>query len=253
MIANRLQAVVAGTMGYHSGMTEPERQKLMGQAGKFINSVRKGEVESDLAAMIEAHTAGIDQLQFQVKQLESAMVQVAKQLPIAVWVERKEQRGFGLLFAAIVLGETGDLANYANPAKVWRRLGCAPFTKDGVTHMGSTWRSNKKKPSLSKEDWTEFGYSPRRRSIAFLIGDNIVKLNADGPYRARYNESKEAAKRNHPEWTICPKCDGTGKNTRGKNCTNCKGTGRVAMHVHRHAMLLATKLLLKNFWVEWNK
>ena len=156
---------------------------------------------------------------------------------------------------AIVAAEAGDLCNYANPGKLWKRLGCAPFTDEritGKTLMGSTWKS-KREGSLDADQWQEFGYSPRRRSISYLFGENIIKNNQDGPYRKRYDEAKAKAVEDHPDWIKCSKCEGTGKNKKRTNCSNCKGTGIVMMRCHLHGMLLATKLLLKHLWVEWNR
>ena len=243
MIANRLQATVAGTLGYHSGMKEADRTKVFGEAGKLIKAIVAGEVESDIAGLVVPTAAAIEGFNSNKTALEKEMTRQAKQLPAAAWVERPEQRGFGILFLAIVIGETGDLHNYANPAKVWRRLGCAPHTFDGKTLMGATWKSGKS-GKLPAAEWEAFGYSPRRRSIAFLIGEGIVKQNfpkggngADeagvetergyaGPYRQRYDETKALCHEKHPDYSD--------------------------LRCHRHGMLLATKRLLLNLWVEWN-
>jgi hypothetical protein len=299
MVANRLQAIVAGTMGYSSGLAESERTKFFVEAGKLIKQIAKGEVESPLKALVMTHQTGIDEFDRMKAELDKQMVKLAKQLPVSTWVEKPEQRGFGLLFLAIVIGETGDLSNYANPAKVWKRLGCAPYAFDGQNHMGSTWRFGKE-GKLPAAEWEKFGYSPRRRSIAYLIGEGIVKQNGNigkgddrfetdrfcadsdetgfnvqndpesgeaigdgdtvigtesshvGPYRARYDETKALAARNHTDWTRCSKCNGTGKTAKNTKCGNCKGTGIVMARCHKHGMLLATKLLLKNLWIEWN-
>ncbi len=242
MLANRLQATVAGTLGYHSGMKEAERTKVFGEAGKLIKQIVAGEVESDIAGLVVPTAAAIEGFNGNKTALEKEMTRQAKQLPVAAWVERPEQRGFGILFLAIVIGETGDLCNYANPAKVWRRLGCAPHTFDGKTLMGATWKSGRQ-GKLPAAEWESFGYSPRRRSIAFLIGEGIVKQNflrngageqvveteADcvGPYRLRYDEAKALCHERHPDYSD--------------------------LRCHRHAMLLATKRLLLNLWIEWNK
>jgi len=244
MIANRLQAIVAGTLGYHSGMKENDRTRVLKEASDLIKKIAAYEVESDLAGIVIPHMSGIDALEANKAALEKEMVKLAKQLPAAEWVARPEQRGFGLLFLAIVIGETGDLHNYANPAKVWKRLGCAPHTFGGKTLMGATWKS-KREGKLPAEEWEAFGYSPRRRSIAFLIGEGIVKQNVlkggngagedtagtdspcAGPYRARYDEAKVAAAAKHPDWK--------------------------PLRCHLHAMLLATKRLLLNLWIEWTR
>ena len=243
MQANRLQAIVAGTLGYASSMEEKDRAKKFIEATAVIKAVDEG-ADHQFASIIRTTLVGIQSFELLKKQLEKEMVKAAKTLPVKSWVELPEQRGFGLLFLAIVIGETGDLANYANPAKVWRRLGCAPYSFDGKNQMGSTWRSGKN-GKLPAEAWEAFGYSPRRRSIAFLIGEGIVKQNffvtgsgADGdtaveseisnagPYRSRYEETKAKIQAAHLDYS--------------------------KLRCHRHGMLLATKMLLKNLWVSWN-
>lgn len=241
MVANRLQAIVAGTLGYHSGMKESERAKSMAQAAKLIKDISNGVVASELHGLVMTHCVGIDEFVRMQDAIDKQTLKLVKQLPVAAWVGEPEQRGFGLPLLAVIIGETGDLNNYANPAKVWRRLGCAPWTHNGATHMGATWRCGKN-GKLPKEEWEKFGYSPRRRSIAYLIGEGLVKQNggvrADevigategpsvGPYRRRYDEAKALIAEAHPDY---PK-----------------------LRCHLHGMLLATKLLLKNLWIEWNK
>jgi hypothetical protein len=152
-----------------------------------------------------------------------------------------------LLFLAIVVGECGDLANYANPAKLWRRMGCSPWVFNGKTLMGATWKSGKE-GKLPASEWELFGYSPRRRSISYLIGEGILRQNGSqearkayeiggvsyparlarlcGPYRARYDYAKNACAENHPDYK--------------------------PLRCHLHGMLLGTKLLIKNLWIEWN-
>jgi len=326
MNSNRLQATVAGTLGYRSGMTKPERLKVMAEANKLIKEIAAGRNDCEITGVVVTTMIAINGFRAMQKQLEKEMLKLVKQLPVAKWVEEPEQRGFGLPMLAVVIGETGDLSNYANPGKVWRRLGCAPYIKDGETHMGATWRSRKNgKVRLCADDWEEFGYSPRRRSIAFLIGEGLLKQNfikvagesaieterdaagdcdretdrphagdvesgtdlqlagddaaeteivgagdrsnvtgngvageaaseteirCAGPYRLRYLLKKADAALKHPEWICCPKCEGAGTKG-GKKCTNCKGSGEVWMHCHRHGMLLATKLLLKNLRIAW--
>ena len=252
MVANRLQSTVAGTLGYHNGMDKKERAALYKQATKVIAAIKKGgPAESDMVAgIVKTTSIAIAGFQEMKLSLENEMVAIAKTLPVAPWVEAPEQRGFGLLFLGIVIGETGDLAGYANPAKVWRRLGCAPWTFDGQTLMGATWRGGKH-GKLPSSEWESFGYSPRRRSIAFLIGEGIVKQNSfasevepeeeeeessetekrykpvrdAGPYRQRYDEAKVTFAAKHPDYK--------------------------PLRCHRHAMLLGTKLLLKNLWIQW--
>jgi hypothetical protein len=233
MQMNRLVALVAGTMGYHSGMKEKDREASFAEARKRIKEVMgdlTSEIEGGFAhplqSVIRTTMVGVNAFEEMQESLEKSMRKQVALLPgILAWVGQPEQRGFGEMMLAVIIGETGDLSDYANPGKVWRRLGCAPWEFNGSNHMGSTWRYGKE-GKLPAEEWEKFGYSPRRRSIAYLIGEGLVKQNK-GVYRRRYDETKKIFKENHPDYS-------------DKRC-------------HLHGMLLATKLLLKNLWIEWNK
>jgi hypothetical protein len=268
MQANRLQAIVAGTLGFSNGMAEKERLKKFVEATGVIDSVNAGTATHHLESIIKATSVGIKLFEELKMNFQRSMIKFSKQLPVHQWVCAPDQRGFGTLFLAIVVGEAGDLSNYANPGKLWKRFGCAPHVFDGQTKMGATWKGGRE-GKLPAEEWEKFGYSPRRRSIAYLIGEGIVKQNwivgdikaetdcdgADdlgddmetgdeegetdtqvaGPYRRRYDESKSKFFAAHPEYES--------KTRKGEPGLRC----------HRHGMLLATKLLLKNIWIEWNK
>lgn len=225
MQANRLQAIVAGTMGYSSTMPEKERTKKFVEASELIKQVMEGTAETPMKAVIQTTMIGIDAFNVMKEALEKEMVKQAKLLPVAQWVSQTPQRGFGNLFLAIIVGECGDLWGYENPAKVWRRMGCAPWEFEGKTLMGATWRGGKE-GKLPASEWESYGYSPRRRSIAYLVGEGIVKQNGEGPYRKRYDATKLRIKELHPDYSD--------------------------LRCHRHGMLLATKKLLLNLWWNWH-
>ncbi len=227
MINNRLGATVAGTIGYHTNMTKEEKKKVIAEAHKLIKGVAKGTMTTTIDDIVIPTSSTIDCFKKEMKVLEKIMVAEVAKLHVIDWVNEPEQRGFGPLFLAIIIGETGDLFNYENPGKVWRRLGCAPYTKDGVTMMGASWRGKKEDPKMHKSDWQEFGYSPRRRSIAYLLGASLLKMN-HSIYRERYDNGRKVFQGKHPEY-VKP--------------------GRS----HNHGMLVASKLLLKNLWLEWHK
>lgn len=233
---NGLRSTVACTLGYHSGMPEHDRKKRQAGAQTLIEQVAKSQTDHVFRGYITAAMVGIKALRDEGAATKAVMEQMAKQLPVANWVEAEEQRGFGFGVLAQVIGETGDLTfrgydtdgkpvGYPNPCKVWRRLGCAPWTFNGKTLMGATWRSGKE-GKLPTVEWESYSYSPRRRSVAYLIGENMVRQNR-GPYRQRYDEAKARFKEVHPDAS--------------------------AGHCHNHGMLLATKLLLKNLWIEWHR
>jgi hypothetical protein len=225
MLENRLIANVKVAWGYSASLQEPDRDAMHKKAVAFIESINPKDYlpggsrdgEQSLGSFVANSKVCVKGFDKHLGLIEKDMLRLVRQLPIAAWV--KPGSGFALPSLATVIGETGDLSNYSNPAKVWKRLGCAPFNGK----MPSTWRS---KGGLSAEEWSTLGYSPRRRSIAYVIGECIVRCGK-GVYRRRYDEAKAAAKVNHPDWT-----DG---------------------HAHNHAMLLATKRLLRDLWCQWNK
>lgn len=281
MNSNRLEAVVASDLGYHSGMKESDRKKLFTEARKVIKGVEDDKTDYHYADVVQAHLQAIACFERPMADVTKSMEDLAQQLPVADWVRQPEQKGFKWLFLAIVIGETGDLANYANPAKVWRRMGCAPFTFDGKTQMGATWKSGKY-GKLTSEAWSEFGYSPRRRSIAYQIGANFMMQNftKNGKGNGDRIVVTEAASANPSragDHTLATESTGAGSNG-GKgpgdniSATDAQVAGpyrrrydqaKAIMHAHHpdyppqrchlHGMLLATKLLLKNLWIEWNK
>lgn len=269
MQANRLQAIVAGEIGYTSAMAEGERKKKFSEADAVIKAIRDGGMKDfRYHKIVETTLIGIDAFLLEQEGLEKGMLKFAKQLPVAKsWIHMPDQTGFGLPSLGVIIGESGNLCNYANPGKLWRRFGCAPFQSEAggsvKTLMGKTWRGGRE-GSLSKEEWEEFGYSPRRRSIMYVVGENLIKQNVHienevarwiGPYRQRYIDAKVNAFETHPEWDWskkCERCDGWSAR-RKKSCPTCGGVGRKCGRAHNHGMLLASKLLLKNLWIAWNK
>lgn len=110
------------------------------------------------------------------KQAEKELKALARRLP--VWDFFCEGiRGFGELSLATIVGEAGDLSNYPRKGHLWKRMGVAVI--DG-NRQGAPGKN------ASKEDWTEHGYNPKRRSHMWNIGQALVKANGDGKYRDVY-------------------------------------------------------------------
>jgi hypothetical protein len=222
-IGNQLRATVATSLGYFGGMEEKDREAAWTKAAEVIEQIDAGDdttCDSDrscVSSIILITQSTREGLDAEDKALCKAIEKQAAQLPVAKWVDGV--RGFGLKSLGTIIGETGDLSLYANPAKVWKRLGLAPF--NGT--MPSTWRSGKE-GKLSSEEWSAIGYSPRRRSVMYVIGESLVKQN-DGDYRKRYDESKAAIAAAHPDYS--------------------KG------RCHNHGMLLCVKRLVRDLWRQW--
>lgn len=152
---------------------------------------------------------------------EKSMKYDAKMLPVwNAWC--KSVTGLGELSLARIVGETGDLSNYATPSRVWKRMGLAVLDGNRQGNPG---------PKASAEQWIRHGYNPQRRSIMFVIAETLLRSQsvaaakgAEAPYRKLYDDAK--AKALAKEWN--------------------------KMRAHRHGQRLVAKKLLLDLWCEWN-
>lgn len=110
------------------------------------------------------------------KPYDKAIEKLAKQLPVWAWVA--DVRGCGASMLGQIIGETGDLSNYSNPAKVWKRMGLAVMP-DG-----------QRQRRVTGEEAIAHGYDAERRSLMYVLGDCLIKQNGEGVYRKLYDERK---------------------------------------------------------------
>lgn len=115
---------------------------------------------------------------------ERNMAKLAKRLPVYSFVEGVH--GFGAIGLAQIVGEAGDLSNYANPAKLWKRMGLAVI-------------NGKSQRRVAGAGALEHGYSPQRRSIMYCIGDSMIKKQ--NAYRELYLARKIVEEQKMPEGT----------------------------------------------------
>src|SRR5690606_8014123 len=150
------------------------------------------------------------------KVYERSLVKAAKQLPQARIVD--EIRGLGMLGFAQIVAEVGDFAAYDSPAKVWKRMGLAPY----MGKAAGTW---KREGGLSAKEWTAYGYSPIRRSIMHVLGDSAIKTQ--GPLRDLYLQRKEYERAKAPDLSD--------------------------MQIHLRALRYIEKRLLLWIWQAWRR
>lgn len=160
---------------------------------------------------------------------EKTMVDLAKQLPFADWVQSKACPGFSLVNYAKLIGTVRNLADYRSPGAVWKMVGLAPFKKGDVTKSCSTWMYE---GGLTSEDWVKAAYSPSRRSMMYVIGDCLIKAGGGikrpekwNRYSRIYYERKEYEKVKAP--LLKP-----------------------IIH-HRRAQRVMEKRLVRDLWVMW--
>jgi hypothetical protein len=219
-----LLAFLRSQLGWSLALPEAERKAIAAQAMKLLALGEKvfkgkatgidnpafGQWAGVILAAISARKVWDDIEAAAVKE----MARLATSLP--VWSSFGEAvRGFGPVSLAVIVGEAGDLAGYANPGKLWKRMGLAVF--DGIRQGGLA-------KGASADAWIAHGYNRQRRSRMFVIGDCLVKVNR-GEYRAIYDARKEYEKARDPE--IKP------------------------IKAHRRAQRYMEKRLLKNLWQAW--
>ncbi len=276
MLENRTRATVAVAAGYHAGMEEAERGRRFKEADATIKRILAGENELvsewAVAGLVRASHLSIQQFGALVKAYAKNMEKLAKQLPVAEWVSQPEQHGFGFQVLAKIIGEAGSLSNYPNPAKLWRRMGCAPFASGDRVHQGSQWKKMNGR-GLSSGEWEEYGYSPHRRSIVFQATEPLLKLNCRIPIagdRRLATDDCCAGEESHEAETPFAgvgdvRADNSHENESElgpyyRRYAEAKAT-KLALEsdewprirCHRHGMLLCGKLLLKNLWIEWHR
>ena len=129
------------------------------------------------------------------------------------------------------------MSNYPNPAKVWKRLGFAPF--DG--HAGSTWKRATWRPrALTAEEWIANPFSGERYALMAQIAQWLwvkqwigkAKTGTgvgapSGPYGEIYAERRAKTAVAHPDWS-----DG---------------------HAHSDALRIMMKYFLRSLWCEWKR
>lgn len=161
---------------------------------------------------------------------ENLLKKQVKSLPIhAMFV--KQVNGFGEVGFGQIIGEAGDLSLYANPAKLWKRMGLGLV--DG----------ERQRKCVDARKAAAHGYSPIRRSIMFTIGDSLLKKQ--GPYRELYLARKvyEAQKAEAHGLSVVA----AGDIPDGKSKEECM----TLMHIHRRAQRYMEKRLLRDLWKAW--
>lgn len=155
------------------------------------------------------------------KTTEKAMAAEAESLPVAGIVG--DVRGFGLGSLAAIIGEAGNLSDYATVSKLWKRMGLAVIAGE---------RQRRK----AGADAIEHGYSPSRRSVMWNVGQSVFKaqsarvdketgevIREAGKYRQIYDARKEYE---------LPRVE-----TKG--------------HAHNRATRYMEKMFLKDLWRAW--
>jgi len=147
---------------------------------------------------------------------ETQLIKAASTLPVALWVESIKGLGIKGVGLGQIVGEAGDLSKYPTKATLWKRMGVAVF--DG----------ERQRKTKDKELAKLYGYSPKRRSILFGLGESMIK--AQGTYAPVYYREKARQIEMHPD--LLEKEGGKG-------------------HISNRARRYMEKMMLRDLWQVW--
>jgi len=172
------------------------------------------------------------------KEYRKKTEELAKKLPFVDWwcsFAGMSYSSYGQLIA-----ETGDLRNYSNPAKVWKRMGLAVY--DGLSDKNRTKGVNT-------------GYNKRRRTIAFRISDSIVKQK--GHYRDVFvNRKQYETERNdaggNAGYVRKNRKDLLHTFTSKPNIEKIEGGKLPDAVLNLRAHRYVVKRVIKDTWIKWN-
>jgi hypothetical protein len=200
-----------------------------------------GKAEHPRALVAMRHLEGLvvarDAVHAARSQTERELLALAKQLPIAPWVEATA--GLGLLSIACVIGETGDLDLYSGPAKVWKRMGLACDT-EGLTQ--------KEFPHETYAEAYARGYVKSRRAVMYVLGAAIVKCSGS-PYRDLYLDRRgvETDKAAADGLEILDLATAKARKATG----TLPERYATAQRVHMRAQRYIEKRVLRDLWRAW--
>jgi hypothetical protein len=214
---------------------EKEREAFNKQVKAIIAAARKGEGAPVIVSLVQNTDKGREPFDVIRAAAEKSMEGLAAELPVASWVEGV--RGAGLLGLATIVAEAGDLSNYPNVAKLWKRLGFAPY--DGLA--GSSWKRERWRPrTLTKEEWIEHPFNGERYALIHQIAVWLVNSQwiaagktesgegePNGPYGEVYGQRRAHTAKAHPDWT--------------------------KQHARMDALRVAMKAFLKDLLMAWRK
>lgn len=216
-------------------LDDKARDKINAQVKAIIKKIRNGDDDdNDLADIVRVSDEARAPADAMRKASEDKMAELAMTLPVYPWIE--SIRGAGALGLATIVAEANDLARYSNVAKLWKRLGFAPY--DGLA--GSTWKRESWRPrALTKQEWIENPFSGERYALMSQIVTWLVNAQwigkakspsgegePNGPYGEIYSARRKHTLKEHADWT-----DG---------------------HRRNDALRITMKEFLKHLFLQWN-
>lgn len=239
-INNGCLSIVRWRLGWRWELPEPERKRISTAASDLMDALQsegKTPVPDGYAQYVgslEPHCIvyAMSRKPFDalLRRQEQKMERLAMSLPVWPWVE--SVKGLGALGLAIIVGEAGDLSNYRNPAKLWRRFGLAVLD-------GKAQRKCRDAAEAEKQ-----GYNPRRRSAMWTIADSL--LRQENVYSVLYAERRKYEYERNPEFY-----KGTRVKKASKRNPEPVEVAKVTKHCDLRARRYAEKRMVRDLWRAW--
>lgn len=240
-IVQRISARVVRAIGLDHDADETSRKAAWVRAERIVRRALQGKPQDDgdqeiaraLAGNLAISSAALAPISAYRDEIEAKMRTAAELLPGFALTARTA--GFKAIGLAVIIGEAGNLSNYATVRKLWRRLGLG-MAPGHEAHAYSTW--GRMKGALSGEEWTRAGYSPKR--LGQIYGVVTVPLGMNKG-KNRYGEIYAARRARtaitHPTGTLAESKADPNRWTPG--------------HSHADAQRVMTKALISDLWSEW--
>ena len=253
-----------GQMGTDLQAT-PARSNQVGGEGQGAAGDHHGQALAACTGMVLASAQARSVWDSLRQQVEKDMVALAKTLPCYSYV--RTVAGLGDLGLGIIIGETGNLSDYATKERVWKRLGLAVIN-------GSAQRR------AAGAEGIEQGYSPGRRAQVWAQcsdsmfkhqwrgdkdedGKNPLKsrtpvvtpARAIGPYGEVYGQRKRHVIERNEQGLYAERVAKIvdALKRKGSAIPPENAAGRLTkMHIHNDATRVMTKALIENLWRVWN-
>lgn len=174
--------------------------------------------------------------------VHNQMDELAESLPSSVFVNSIP--GLKNRALAIIIGEARNLSDYPTLRHFWRRFGLGT-EPEHQAYAYSTWARKDWRPhELTKKEWEEAGYNPRRLAqLIGVVGDCLIKNKKKSKYGEIYDNRRLYTMKTHPEWWF--KEDGTPISRNAKTGEPASGHGA------KDAMRIMVKAFLKDLYFYW--
>ena len=160
------------------GLPKKEFQKAMKKSDTYVKLYRDtgdpGELPVEILGDISDSFQCLDVLAKRQKEMQKQIETNAQELPAYLWWEK--QMGLGAKGLGLIVGHAGNIGTFRKAAGLWQRMGlrnvkfhaCSTFAAEKLRHTAGLDR-------LTKEEWVNIGYAPKRRSVMFAIVDSMLR------------------------------------------------------------------------------